>query len=57
MSAAPDTAIRAMEQAFLRQMRAAHPDLHWEVVDEPSDPGAAAPDDTDTVTDRGPLAA
>lgn len=33
---APPTAIRAMEQAFLRQLRAEHPDLHWEIVDERS---------------------
>ena len=57
MSAAPESAIRAIEEAFLRQMRAEHPDLHWELVDEPSAAELAAPDDTDTVDDRGPLAA
>lgn len=54
---APDAALRALEQAFLRHMRAEHPDMHWELIDDPSEPDIATPHDPDPVDDRGPLAA
>lgn len=34
MSGVPEAAILAIEEAFLRQMRAERPDLHWEIVED-----------------------